>query len=360
MVRKSSRRISDARSDELEVDEWAQVQNIQKTKPTKGTSTFEETRVSRKRTKVPYAPSADVPYQDDSRGPPLPTAIEGKPRQVGIRPPLKAKRPTRMLQHRGFEEREKIDPNREVEIGDDWDIPTHRRHKGELGIFEQHAQKNIEQYKDSFGELLRSPIPGALFRWQSPDGKKTDSTTDIWASDSGFYFASEPGQKSSRGNQSQNLLSMTDILVKGNKPLADTVKKCRVCQRDSYYLYPKNQFDEEGWETQELTQQEQVCRKCKTKGIIQSKQRKKKGIVRFKDESDKQFKKRKHKQRTSGYIWDQQNLHNQIKPFEQTILPIEKQGEYRQASEGDIIRNPDGRIEQSEKVSRFLRGIFDF
>ena len=361
-----SKRGSSPVEEEDDLEDWRSAQNVQAEKLALGgdpkKTAFYGKTVKGKRgiTRHPYRVSEEVEYEEET----------GKP--------VKLRSGTKVGIRGGFihpEHHEDIDINRPAfrrkkgESEDAYvtrlresehDIPTDVRHRLEWSDYEKQSWYNIEKYKDAFGELLRSPLPGAVWRWENPDGTKTPRSSDIWASDSGFFFASEQAQKTSKKNVPQDVFAMSNILAKGNPGLADQVVKCRVCQRESYYLYPKTMYDEEGFMTEQPSAQQKVCRDCQHKGIVQEHSRKTtRGIQKRKGESNKAFMKRKQKMKSKGYRWNITSLHSKIRPFNQTVLSDNHAPIYNLGWDGEVDRE-NGKIVRSERVSRFLQGIFDF
>jgi hypothetical protein len=175
---------------------------------------------------------------------------------------------------------------------------------------------------------------------------------DIWKSDSGFFFPNEPAQKRSRQNIMDtdtggrtNLVEFGDVLVEGNPILRDKVVRCNLCQRESYVNYPKHQYDEKGFITDRISEDEMICRDCMNKQIIKPRSRS------------------RHDDDFAGYKWDVLSLHGLINSVETTPLSEDRRKLYKEAITGKVFRdkgktkNP---IVGSEKVSRFLQGIFDF
>jgi len=238
------------------------------------------------------------------------------------------------------------------------------RHKRDWSIQEKESIRKIDTYRNSFGELLTSPNPNILWSWTNPDGKKTPKSNDIWASDSGFFFSSESAQKTSKRHASPDELASSEVLIRGNMSLRSDVKKCGICQRDSYYLYPKYKYDEKGFLTDQLTEIEKVCKTCLHKRILKSHRRDVKVGGRGAAHRGKPLKQ-------MGYKWNIVGIHKSIKPFERTPLTSKDAKLYRDAYETTLMQGRKGGIhptrgmiesvdDYSPRVSKFLKGIFDF
>lgn len=238
---------------------------------------------------------------------------------------------------------------------DDFESLKHRSNWSpeEKNAYKKLSKSSESNYRKSMGEKLDSPNPGILWSWTDPSGKKTSASLDIWKSDSGFFFPNEPAQKKSRQNIMDidtggrpNLVEFGDVLVEGNPILRDRVVRCNLCQRESYVNYPKHQYDEKGFVTEQITEDEMICRDCMDKRII--KPRSREYLKKYGDDF-------------AGYKWDVLSLHGLMNSVETTPLSEDRRKLYKKAIKGKVFREEPGKSPfSSEKVSRFLQGIFDF
>jgi len=238
--------------------------------------------------------------------------------------------------HKDKFRKEQIDQVMTEELEEDLDKYVRSPDEPHRGLKELHpkrkwADDQYSMYKDSMGELITSNFP---MRFENPDGTRTPPMSEIWHSDSGRYFPSETAQKRDRDSQKPSVLGIADALFSGNKSLADDVKKCRVCQRESYAFLLPWELDSTGAITKNRTQQYWTCQNCEEKGLVKGKKKNLGGGGS-----------------TIIYDWDYSGIDKKISKDPQfTTIKPEQTNNYHKAFD----------MSEGERVSNFLSSIFDW